>query len=287
MSEAAPGAIPADAPTVIVARRVLPGAEDEYRSWALRVRDAAQRFPGYLGADIQPPDENHPDEWITVYSYATADQLQSWLTSSIRAKLIDEGKTLLASAAREQRVAGLGLAPEPITVVFSQRVKPGRESDFHGLVGEITPVLRTFDGFLDLDVVEPVAGVQDEHAVVVGFASRPQLDIWLQSTERREWLDHVAPLIEGEREMSVVGGFGGWFVGSADRPSGPPRWKQAVAVLIALYPTALAIGWLLRWTAPDLPFALSMLISNILGVAVLTWLLMPLVTRLLAGWLGR
>jgi antibiotic biosynthesis monooxygenase (ABM) superfamily enzyme len=279
--------VSAEVPTVIVSRRVVPGAEDAYRSWALRIRDAAQGFPGYLGADVQPPDQNHPAEWVTVYSFASGDQLEAWLTSSIRRRLLEEGKALLASEAREQRVAGLRLAPEPVTVVFSQRVKPGRESEFHDLVGDITPVLRSFDGFLDVDLVEPVDGVQAEHAVVVGFASRRQLDVWLESSQRREWLDRIAPLIEGERSMSVVGGFGGWFEGSAERPGGPPRWKQAVAVLIALYPTALTIGWAMNLVAPDLPFALGMLISNILGVAGLTWLLMPLVTRLLAGWLGR
>jgi len=279
--------VSADAPTVIVSRRLLPGADDAYRSWVLRIRDAAQGFPGYLGADIQPPDENHPDEWVTVYSFASADQLEAWLTSSIRGRLLEEGEPLLASKAREQRVAGLRLAPEPVTVVFSQRVKAGSETRFHSLVEEITPTLRSFDGFLDIDVVEPVDGVQAEHAVVVGFASRRRLDAWLESPQRQEWLDLVAPLIEGERAMSVMGGFGGWFAGSPERPGGPPRWKQAVAVLIALYPTALSIGWVMNMVAPDVPFALSMLISNVLGVAALTWLLMPLVTRLLSGWLGR
>jgi antibiotic biosynthesis monooxygenase (ABM) superfamily enzyme len=60
-----------------------------------------------------------------------------------------------------------------------------------------------------------------------------------------------------------------------------------VAVLLALYPTALSVGWVLRTVAPDLPFAVSMLIANIVGVAALTWLLMPLVTKALAPWLSR
>ena len=277
----------AESPTVIVSRRVLPGADADFQSWALRIRDAAHGFPGYRGAESQPPDANHPDEWVTAYSFATADQLDAWLTSSIRAALIDEVTELLATPPREQRVAGLRLAPEPVTAVFSQRVRPGSEAAFEELFADVATVLRTFDGFLASDVLTPVDGVQSDHVVVVAFGSRRQLDAWLEAPQRREWLERIEPLIEGDREMSVVGGFGGWFSGNKAHPAGPARWKQAVAVLLALYPTALSVGWVLRTVAPDLPFAVSMLIANIVGVAALTWLLMPLVTKALAPWLSR
>jgi hypothetical protein len=277
----------AESPTVIVSRRVLPGADAAFQSWALRIRDAAHGFPGYRGAESQPPDANHPDDWVTAYSFATVDQLDAWLASSIRAALIDEGTELLAAPPREQRVAGLRLAPEPVTAVFSQRLRPGSEAAFEQLFTDVATVLRTFDGFLASDMLIPVDGVQSDHVVVVAFASRHQLDAWLDAPQRREWLERIEPLIEGDREMSVVGGFGGWFSGDNARPTGPPRWKQAVAVLLALYPTALSIGWLLRTASPDLPFAVSMLIANIAGVAALTWLLMPLVTKVLAPWLNR
>lgn len=277
----------AESPTVIVSRRVLPGADAAFQSWAMRIREAAHGFPGYRGAESQPPDANHPDEWVTAYSFATTDQLEAWLTSSIRAALIDEGTELLAAPPREQRVAGLRLAPEPVTAVFSQRLRPGSQAAFEDLFAEVATVLRTFDGYLASDLLTPVDGVQSDHAVVVAFASRDQLDAWLDAPQRREWLERIEPLIEGDREMSIVGGFGGWFSGDDAHPSGPPRWKQAVAVLLALYPTALGIGWLLRTVAPDLPFAVSMLIANIAGVAALTWLLMPLVTKVLAPWLNR
>lgn len=279
--------LPPDAPTVIVSRRLVPGSEDSYRWWSIRIRDAAKEFPGYLGAEIQPPDANHPEEWVTAYSFATAGQLDAWLASSVRAALIEEGAELLDGPPREQRVAGLRLAPEPVTVVFSQRVKAGGETEYARLVDEVVGMLHSVDGFLASDILDPVEGVQTEHAVVVAFASRRQLDAWLEAPERREWLARIEPFIEGERSMSVVGGFAGWFEGSAPRPGGPRRWKQAIAVLIALYPTALTLGWILRTVAPDLPFAVNMLVANILGVAVLTWLLMPLLTKLLAGWLGR
>ena len=54
------------------------------------------------------------------------------------------------------------------------------------------------------------------------------------------------------------------------------RWKQATIVLLALFPTALTLSLIRRWLLPDLPLVPTVFISNVLGIAVLTWFLMPL-----------
>ena len=142
-------------------------------------------------------------------------------------------------------------------------------------------------GTLSLKLALEQLGFSKCHHMQEVMTSGRQLDAWLEAPQRHDWLERIEPMIEGDRGMSVVGGFGGWFAADVARPGGPPRWKQAVAVLIALYPTALTFGWLLRTLGPDWPFAVSMLVSNIAGVAVLTWLLMPAVTKALAPWLNR
>ena len=66
---------PSAAPTVVVARRVLPDSQEEFRAWDWRIRSMAASYPGYLGSEVQPPNTSHPGEWVTVYSFATADEL--------------------------------------------------------------------------------------------------------------------------------------------------------------------------------------------------------------------
>ena len=168
---------------------------------------------------------------------------------------------------------------------MTQRVNPDAWDDFRRAHAEITMVMRDFDGYLSCELVEPVPGVQDDHAVVFAFASREDLDRWFASDERRKVLELIAPLIEGERTLNVVGGFGGWF--SADPHREPRRWKQAVAVLIALFPTTLTLSFLQRTFVSDVPWVPALFVSNVLGIMVLTWLLMPAVTRVLASWLER
>ena len=274
-------------PTVIVARRVLPGREEHFRAWHDKIRHAATQFPGYLSTELQPPAPAHPGEWITVYSFATADELDSWLLSDERRDLVEAGAHLIEPDVREQRVAALRTAPEPVTVVFSQVIERNSHQEFGGLYEDVARRMRSFPGFLGSELLPPVVGVQEEHVIVASFASRPDLDEWLQSDSRTEWLVGADRLIEGERTINVVGGFGGWFPGATDRPHGPKRWKQAVAVLLALYPTSLLITAVRSEVAPDMNMVLAVLVANVLGVAALSFFLMPIVTRWLDSWLSR
>jgi antibiotic biosynthesis monooxygenase (ABM) superfamily enzyme len=224
---------------------------------------------------------------VTVYSFATRDQLDAWLESDVRRTLIDEAAAFVDGPVREQRVAALRPAAEPVTVVFSQRIAPENHAAFVALHSEVVERMRPFPGFIASDRFDPVEGVQDEHVIVASFASRSDLDRWLESEIRRTWVEQMERLVEGNRTMNVVGGFGGWFPARLARPQGPKRWKQAVVVLLALFPTVLAITLLRMAVAPDMNVVLSVFVGNVVSVAILTFLLMPRLTRVLAPWLNR
>lgn len=271
------------APTVIVSRRPRAGLEEQFRRWNDELQRAAAEFPGHLGSEAQPPSEAHPDEWVTVYRFDSQNHLEAWLDSPRRRELMALGEPLLEGSTREQRLARPGDAGSAVTAVMSQRIPAERMDQFRSAEAQIAQAMSAFPGFISLEHSEPVPGVQDDYVISFTFASRVDLDRWLQSAERRQVLELVEPLIEGERTMNVVHGFGGWFVTRDERP--PPRWKQAVAVLIALYPTTLTLGWLQRTLAPDVPWIPGLFVSNVLGIAVLTWVLMPALTKLLDPWL--
>jgi hypothetical protein len=277
----------ASAPTVVVARRVNPGREDDFRAWDRRIRAAAAAHAGFLGSEVQEPNPSHPGEWVTVYSFSTVELLEAWLQSDDRMALIGEVDGMIDGPGREQRVAGLRTAPEPVTVVFSQRIAPHNEAEFVELHDDVVDRLRNFEGFLGSDLLHPVKGVQDEHVIIASFASRTDLDRWLESDSRREWLVRTDQLVEGDRTVNVVGGFGGWFPARPSQPEGPKRWKQSIAVFIALFPTSLIITLIRVEVAPSMNVVLGVFIGNVLGILALTYVLMPRVTRWLGNWLTR
>ena len=271
--------------SVVNARRVRAGAERDFARWASRIDAVASRFPGFLGSDVQPPDDVHPHEWVTVFRFGTVEQLESYLSSPKRAELLEEAEPLIDGPVREQVIVEPVQASTPVTVVMSQRVRPDREADFAAAHDHVLGELVRFPGFLRSELVPPVSGVSDEHVIVFAFDSREHLDRWLASAERRAWLARIAPLISGDRTMNVLGGFAGWF----PAPGGEqvPKWKQAVAVLLGLFPIALGLTVLRDALLPDLPLVPGVLLSNVLAIAVLTWLVMPLVNRVLRAWLHR
>ncbi len=270
-------------PTVVVARTSVPGREREFERWLRRLAAAARAAPGHLGADVQPPNDVHPGEWVIVYQFEDATSRERWLESPERRRLLDEGAELVDGEAREQ-VLALASEQESVTAVASFRVKPGHDhllADFHT---QLVDRLTTFPGFLRSELFEPVRGVQDETVVVFSFDTRAHLDAWLESDIRREMLDGIDEYVDA-RTLNVVGGFGGWFGGPGAVEV--KRWKQATVVLLALYPTALFLTFLSRQFWPDVWWVLGVLIGNVFGVIILSWALMPWLTRLLAGWLRR
>jgi antibiotic biosynthesis monooxygenase (ABM) superfamily enzyme len=269
-------------PTVVVARVPVPGREQEFERWLRRLVAAARQAPGHVHSDIQPPDSVHPGEWVILYQFTDADSLSAWLTSETRDEIVADGRELVAGNAREQVVA-LAHQPEPVTAVASFRLAPGnqaRYAEFHRL---LVDRLTTFPGFLRCEAFPPIPGVQDETVVVLAFDSRQHLDDWLESDARQRTLAEIDPYLEGDRTINVVGGFAGWF----GRP-GMARvktWKQASVVLLGILPISLAITAIRRWLAPDMDWVLGVVVGNVLGVIALSWLLMPWLTRLFAGWL--
>lgn len=239
--------------------------------------------PGYVDAELQPPNDLHPDEWVVVYQFADGASLEQWLRSPERDELMTSGNGLVDGVAREQVVA---LAPETdrVTAVSSVRVAPGAEAAFRELHDQILVELATSPGFLRADLFEPVEGVQDETVVVLAFDTRANLDHWLASEDRARILREMERHTQGARTVNVVGGFAGWFEG---RGAPVKRWKSAVAVLLALVPVSLAFLGLRLALFPDLHPVVATILGNVLGIVVLTWAVMPWLTDRLATWLRR
>lgn len=87
------GASPPDTlVTTVVTHRVAPDHVDEFLDWQERLRLAESKFPGYRGSEMFRPIEGVQDEWTMLYRYDSAADLDRWLASAERQRLLDEGK---------------------------------------------------------------------------------------------------------------------------------------------------------------------------------------------------
>ncbi len=78
-----------------------------------------------------------------------------------------------------------------------------------------------------------------------------------------------------------------WF----DRPNisqrlkEPPFWKQVVIGIICVYPLILLLSWALAPVTGGFPSSIALLLNVVILSAMLTYPVMPWVTRRLRPWL--
>jgi hypothetical protein len=176
-----------------------------------------------------------------------------------------------------------GADGEPVTVVVARRVAPGRESDFLAWEGELTRAASRFSGFLGSGLLHP-ARAGDPWHVVYRFDSRPHLARWEASPARAELLARADRLVEtiGTHRVS---GLETWFSLPGRTAPAPARWKMFVATAVCIYALQLVAYATVGQLTARLPLGLRLLVVAVAVTAAMTWLVMPRVTRMLAGWL--
>ena len=275
--------------TVVIAQKVGPGRDKEYLSWQAEMNSLCGTFPGYEAAEVVPPVEGVQNDYVVVFRFDTFPHLDSWLKSDAHRTLLARGQDFFVGDARQHVVAGPHTATGAAGMVVSTRVKPGREAEFRAWQTTIDQEAARFPGFLGNEVFPSVPGLQEEWVVVVRYDSAKHLQSWLESEPRRRLNQQAARLWDEARVESFGGGFPGWFTAARDESGKgalPPNWKQAMSVILVLYPTVFLLSRYLSPWLTGLPFAESLFVSNVASVSILTWLLMPVVVRAFDFWLS-
>ncbi len=270
--------------TVVIGQRVKRGRADEFEHWQNGVNSAAATFAGFLGTEVSPPVDE-ASEWTIVYRFDSVHHLTSWLGSTARRRLLDEGADVFESSASQQVLVGEH-DEQLVTVVVTHPVSAEYEPEFLEWQQQITEAEQKFPGFRGSEVFRPVPGVQEEWTAVYRFASAEDLDRWLDSSERKALLRRANHFQDFELRK-VNSSFSSWFSfgGDGGTTVTPPPWKTTLSVLVGLYPTVVLLTLGISELWPDAELWESLLLGNILSVSLLTWVVMPVVTRALRFWL--
>ena len=172
------------------------------------------------------------------------------------------------------------------SAVIVQRVPTSEVDWFLEWQGNVIKVAEGFEGYCGTDVFQPTAKSPEEWVVVIHFEEDRFLNRWLESPIREEWIQKVKARL-GDFDMKTLpDGFGAWFAGASSASGeGPPAWKMAMTVLLALFPTVMVLSIVVGPFTQPLGFSLSMLIGNALSISILQWAVMPVLTKLIAPWL--
>ena len=194
----------------------------------------------------------------------------------------------------------------PITVAIERRIDSTRTAEATSWMQAGTDLATAFPGFLGSGWVR--AGEDsDLWYMLYRFRDITTLEEWESSTQRQWWLDSGRPFAREERSERRTG-IEGWFdaphgsileaatVTEAGTqpiqqpvPAAPPRWKQAVTIWVGFFPTNLAASWLLGFVPgfAEIPLVLRVLATTLMLTPVMTYAVLPWVTRMLQPWLQR
>ncbi|TLX54260.1 antibiotic biosynthesis monooxygenase [Stutzerimonas nosocomialis] len=172
------------------------------------------------------------------------------------------------------------MSTEPVTLMVARRVRDGRYHDFLAWLHEGEQLAADFPGYLGSGVLAPPPG-DDEFQMVFRFSDERTMDAWEHSASRRAWLQRGDGLFAQPHEHRARG-LDAWF-GSGDVR--PPRWKQSVAIWLAFFPVSLLFNLLFGGALSDLSLVARILVTTLALTPLMTYLFIPLSTRLLAPWL--
>jgi hypothetical protein len=135
-------------------------------------------------------------------------------------------------------------------------------------------------------VVRPPAG-SHTYTTVVRFDELAHLEGWLTSPSRQQLLDRIEPCLSRVDVPEIRTGLEFWVT--------PPRsgqlvarpYKQFLLVLSVIYPLSLALPEIAQPFLASMPAVGQGLVTSASIVALMTYVIMPRYTRLLADWLYR
>ena len=170
-----------------------------------------------------------------------------------------------------------------IHVAITRRVRPGCEAEFQQALREFFHVSFAHGGVLGASMITPPPGSDSrEFGILRTFASEAERDAFYEWPPFKEWDERAKMLTDGEPVYRQLHGLEAWFR-SPGHP--PPRWKMAVVTFLGVFPVVMVLSLTLGPAIRSWHFIASNAVFNACVVTLLTWVVMPAITRLLHGWL--
>jgi antibiotic biosynthesis monooxygenase (ABM) superfamily enzyme len=176
----------------------------------------------------------------------------------------------------------------PVTVVVRRAVRAGREQAYEDWLSRLIAEASALDGFLGTDILRPNPGSSDRtYTSILRFRTAQALAAFEDSALRRRYLREVTDLVEADAVWRRMTGLELWFT----PPPGtvvpqPSRFRMALLLTVVVWGLVMSLGTLVGLVVGDaLPYAARLLVTVLLEVFLMTYVVMPWLTRALARWI--
>jgi antibiotic biosynthesis monooxygenase (ABM) superfamily enzyme len=159
---------------------------------------------------------------------------------------------------------------------------------------------------MGVNVIRPSDLSYPEYVIIFRFNTFENLAKWENSETRREWLAKSKEVAEGEPVVEKQTGLEIWFTprsrsgsikgnkasspsssSTTTAPTAPPRYKMAIVITAVIFVLVSILLPQIRQLTTGLHIHLSTFIGVVIMVLLMTYVIMPSVTRLLGPWLSK
>jgi len=186
----------------------------------------------------------------------------------------------------------------PVTVIVKRIAKKDKIREFEQWLSGISKEVSRQKGSMGIDIIRPTNNNKSklEYVVIFRFNNYDNLTKWEKSPVRNEWLQKGRKLVEADPDVQKLTGLEFWFTPYFKDESSPmiplnppPRYKMVIVtipvisiLLLTLVPQINILTELL-----SIPFPIRLVIAITITVLLMTYVIMPLLTKLLKSWLFK
>ncbi|MEM8838494.1 MAG: antibiotic biosynthesis monooxygenase [Pseudomonadota bacterium] len=175
---------------------------------------------------------------------------------------------------------------EPVTVVVRRRVRPGREADYEAWLKRMTDgAAANFPGYLGVGFHRPKEQ-GGEYRSVFRFDTLDDLEEFERSEYRESMLAEGAEFFAADAAWDRLTGLEFWF----DPPSGtkvpqPNPHRMAMVMICVVFTLFMTVNAGLGQVTSGLPHPLRVFVIVVIQVSLMTYVIMPRLTPLIARFI--
>ena len=187
-------------------------------------------------------------------------------------------------------VAELGPRPPmtgngPVTVLAIRRPRLGREREFEAFLEELREVFRRVPGNTGVAVLPP-SGTERDYAILYRFDSAASLRAWREGADRAAVIEASSSITESAPHERTTTGLETWFATADAGVVAPPApWRTWLLTTVGFYPIITVVSTVTGPLLAALPAPLRFLLVTPVLTALMTWVVMPALSRAFARFL--
>lgn len=172
-----------------------------------------------------------------------------------------------------------------VSVVILKSIKQNFQLKYEDWEKRIKKEIKNFEGFIAISN-KKLEGLNNEYFTIFQFDTPDNLNKWKKSNTLKKYLDEMKQYTLSKSKISQHEGLEIFF--NESQTTTTPSYKKVVIRIIAVYPLIIAVGKLYHKFNPweeNIPFELGLFFQVIVISILMTYPVMPILTRVFRKWL--